>query len=226
MASEEIRKCVWNFKRHVAVWRQLRIEAHGLIDLYPIVSYFFPELTPRACEDADGFPCPRNVAERLCPQGWSKQDDQSCATPNWGLRPLTQDMIHRAGNVGVGSLLEIRKGVRTELSARVNEKMSEVSETYHATGVICSTANRDLATLLSTDLTTPFPFADESATDISPFNDDFFRKIDFGLDDEQDVPAGGPVGSREGRLPVYAAMHDTPSPDRGVSGLSWMSSLP
>mmetsp|Transcript_147507 Transcript_147507/g.257921 ORF Transcript_147507/g.257921 Transcript_147507/m.257921 type:complete len:315 (-) Transcript_147507:116-1060(-) len=81
-----------------------------------------------------GFPCPRIVAETLCPQVWCKGAEiSSQPVCDWNLRPLTQNMILRAGGIGVGVLLDIRKGIRTELSTRVNEKMTEVSECYRQT---------------------------------------------------------------------------------------------
>lgn len=58
MSSEVIRKCVWNFKEHRQLWMDhLGIEVQGLIDLYPICRYFFPELMEEeASEDCSGVP--------------------------------------------------------------------------------------------------------------------------------------------------------------------------
>jgi hypothetical protein len=134
LSSEEIRKCVWDFKENVRVWLEdFGIIVRGLIDLFPVVSYFFPELLTKTSGEDDGFPCPRIVAETLAPQCWKAQDFfQSLPVRNWHVRPLTQPMVIRAAMIGVGALLDIRKGVRTELSSRVNEKMTQVSEMYYA----------------------------------------------------------------------------------------------
>jgi hypothetical protein len=57
-----------------------------------------------------GFPCPRVVAETLCPQVWSKGAEINTEVVcDWNARPLTQNMILRAGGIGVGVLLDIRK---------------------------------------------------------------------------------------------------------------------
>lgn len=158
MVSEDIRKCVWNFKSHRQLWKDhLGIEVNGLIDLYPICSYFFPELvdTPG---DNSGMPCPPQVAEKLCPQAWGKGTEIPFTVPvaDWGLRPLTQNMVTRAGGVAVGVLLDVRKGVRTELATRVNERMTQVSSYFHnapseATLALEEAARPDLASLLSMD---------------------------------------------------------------------------
>jgi hypothetical protein len=45
MSSSEIRKCVWGFWYQEQLFKDhLGIEVDGLIDLYPICKYFFPEL--------------------------------------------------------------------------------------------------------------------------------------------------------------------------------------
>eukprot|EP00992_Anisonema_acinus_P015031 TRINITY_DN9577_c0_g1_i1.p1 TRINITY_DN9577_c0_g1~~TRINITY_DN9577_c0_g1_i1.p1 ORF type:complete len:424 (+),score=64.65 TRINITY_DN9577_c0_g1_i1:50-1321(+) len=137
MESQAIRKCVWDFRADAARWHaDFGATPHGLIDLFPIVRHFFPELLVRAPAGGDpsGLPLPRTVAEALCPQ-WRESAATApvagAAPSDWRRRPLTAAMLAHAGAIGAGLLLEVRKGVRTEISTRVNEKMAHLSDSFH-----------------------------------------------------------------------------------------------
>ena len=59
-----------------------------------------------------GFPCSRVVAEKLCPQiggNATSEANKQVEWDDWNVRPLSQSMIHHAGVVGAGVLLDIRK---------------------------------------------------------------------------------------------------------------------